>query len=178
MQRENISYKNIDEFAEHFDIPLVYCNDLNDPNVVEGLKNIEPALVIFTGGGLIRQDILQNAGAGVLNCHMGVLPAYRGMDVVEWPILEGNYDQIGMTIHFMDNGVDTGDILRVKPITTQPGESITQLRNRIEAQMSQELVFACLDFLNGKIKRKPQSPDDDKQYFIMHARLHQLVLQK
>jgi methionyl-tRNA formyltransferase len=127
---------------------------------------------------LIRQDVLENAGAGVLNCHMGVLPQYRGMDVVEWPILEGNLHLIGMTVHFMDKGVDTGDILRVRHVDIQPGESISQLRDRIESQMSQELASACFDYLNGEFDRKHQNAEEGKQYFIMHPRLIDLVAKK
>ena len=99
MQRESITYKNIDAFAEQHEIPIHYCNDLNEEKVVAELKKLKPEVVVFTGGGLIRQDVLENSGAGVLNCHMGVLPQYRGMDVVEWPILEGNLNEIGMTVH-------------------------------------------------------------------------------
>jgi methionyl-tRNA formyltransferase len=171
MQREKIIYKHIAEFANRHHIPVIYCNDLNDPVVIQGLEDIKPDLVVFTGGGLIRQQVLENAGAGVLNCHMGLLPQYRGMDVVEWPILEEELDQIGISVHFMDRGVDTGDILRVKRIPAHPGESIQRLRNRIEAQMSQQLVSACLDYLNGSLNRTPQMPDDGRQYFIMHPRL-------
>ena len=49
----------------------------------------------------------------------GGLPLYRGMDVVEWPILMNDFDNIGVTTHFMENGVDTGDILKVKKNSTK-----------------------------------------------------------
>jgi hypothetical protein len=174
-KRYNISITSLDEFQARYSIPVIYCSSLNDPVVVNGLQEIKPDLVVFTGGGLIRQEVLENSGNGVLNCHMGVLPLYRGMDVVEWPILEGHFDQVGITVHFMDKGVDTGDILHVSHIQPQSSETIADLRGRIEPIMCQTLVDTCIDFINGKIERQPQSMDAGKQYFKIHPRLIQLA---
>jgi methionyl-tRNA formyltransferase len=171
MQTEKILEKNVDELGHKFKIPVIYCNDLNDSLVVKGLKEIKPDLVVFTGGGLIRKEVLANSGTGILNCHMGLLPRYRGMDVVEWPILEGKTESIGMTVHFMDDDVDTGDILRTRKVDFEVGETIKQIRDRFEPIMCRELVVACREFLKGDLKRKPQKKADGRQYFKMHPRL-------
>jgi methionyl-tRNA formyltransferase len=178
MNKEGISYKSVDELSNSHCIPVIHCNDLNDPVVLQGLKRLTPDLVLFTGGGLIRRDILENSGAGILNCHMGVLPSYRGMDVVEWPILESRLDLLGMTVHFMDEGIDTGDLLRVKKVEAKPDETIKQIRERLEALMCREMVQTCIDTLNGKLKRSPQRREDGRQYFIMHPRLIKLAEEK
>lgn len=175
MRKENIIFRKVDDFKDKYGIPVVYCDDLNDSIVVESLRRIKPEVVVFTGGGLVRNDVLENSGAGILNCHMGVLPQYRGMDVVEWPILENNLQQIGMTVHFMDKGIDTGDILRIKRVKIEPNESIKQIRDRFEPMMCHEMVVTCLDYLNGKLERKQQKKGDGKQYFIMHPRLIELA---
>ncbi|WP_446008354.1 formyltransferase family protein [Candidatus Electrothrix sp.] len=175
MKSENIRFSKVEDFNEKFEIPVIYCNTLNDPVVVEMLKKSKPDIVVFTGGGLIRSDVLENSGAGVLNCHMGVLPQYRGMDVVEWPLLEDNFDEIGMTVHLMDKGVDTGDILQIKKVKLETNEGIKQLRERFEPIMCRQMVTVCLDYLNGRIDRIPQKLEDGKQYFIMHSRLIEIA---
>ena len=167
-KNHNISIAKLDEFQTNYSIPVVSCSSLNDVEVVNGLKHIQPDLVVFTGGGLIRQDVLSNSGNGVLNCHMGLLPPYRGMDVVEWPILEDHIEQIGITVHFMDQGLDTGDILRTRQVQPHKGETISALRDRMEPIMCQTLVDTCIDFLNGKVVRQPQNILAGKQYFKMH----------
>ena len=174
----NISISKLDEFQSKYSIPVIPCSNLNDTAVINGLREIQPDLVVFTGGGLIRQDVLSNSGNGVLNCHMGLLPPYRGMDVVEWPILEDHIDQIGITVHFMDQGLDTGDILQTRQIPTIPSENISELRDRIEPIMCQTLVDSCINFLNGKIKRQPQEILSGKQYFKMHPFLLNVVAEK
>jgi methionyl-tRNA formyltransferase len=173
-RRNNITVSDIEDFKKLHSIPVHYCATLNDPAVVDGLRQFNPDLVVFTGGGLIRQEVLDNSGHGVVNCHMGVLPQYRGMDVVEWPILEGHFDQVGITVHFMDKGVDTGDILYVRQILLQPSETIKDLRNRMEPIMCRALVDTCDNFLKGELGRQPQAIKAGKQYYKMHPRLQEL----
>ena len=156
MLAEGIHFKSVDALTNAHGIPIQYCRDLNDPEVVQTLQRLKPDLVVFTGGGLIRKEVLANAGAGVVNCHMGMLPRYRGMDVVEWPILEGDQEHIGMTVHSMDEGVDTGDILRTRKVDFAAGDTIRQIRDRFEPLMCREIVSVCVDFLAGNVKRQPQ----------------------
>ncbi len=165
-----ITQKKVTDFKSE-GIPIVYCRDQNEDAVIADLVRTALDLVVFTGGGLIRQGILENSGAGVLNCHMGLLPVYRGMDVVEWSILENAPQGVGLTVHFMDREVDTGDILTTLPIERRQGETIKQLRDRMEPITSQQMVETCCAFLKGELERKPQKRGDGKQYFIMHPRL-------
>jgi methionyl-tRNA formyltransferase len=171
MKSEIITFTKVEDFKKHFQIPVLYCSDLNDAAVINTLKELNPELVVFTGGGLLRNRVLENSGAGVLNCHMGVLPQYRGMDVVEWALLEGNLHQVGATVHFMDPGVDTGDILQVQQVSVEPGEGISHLRDRIEPLMVHLMVQTCIDYIGGKLKRMPQKFAEGRQYFVMHPRL-------
>jgi folate-dependent phosphoribosylglycinamide formyltransferase PurN len=171
MQRAGIDFKSTGQLQKRYGIPVFFCKDLNDLLVVQELERIQPDLVVFTGGGLVRKEVLLRSGQGVLNCHMGILPGYRGRDVVEWPLLEGQFRQVGLTVHFMDEGVDTGDILRLRPTFPRPGEIRAQLRERLEGMMVELMVGACLDALAGQIQRQPQAPGAGRQYFFMHPRL-------
>jgi methionyl-tRNA formyltransferase len=178
MQSENIRFKTVDDFKSAYGIPVAYCDDLNAAIVVETLQLAKPQVVVFTGGGLIRQEVLDHAGDGILNCHMGVLPKYRGMDVVEWPLLEDEPGQVGMTVHFMDKGLDTGDVLRVTPVALEPNDTIAQLRDRFEPPMCREIVDTCVGYLNGQITRVPQKLEDGQQYFLIHPRLMKIAAAK
>lgn len=170
VRREGIRYRSVDEFCNE-GISVFFCGDLNETVVLQRLEAMRPRLAVFTGGGLLRSEVLERCGEGVLNCHAGILPRYRGMDVIEWAILEGNFTQIGCTVHFMDSGVDTGDIVRIRPIPLQPGDELHRLRERFEPLMCREMVAACLDVLNGRAQRLPQKAEEGRQYFIMHPAL-------
>jgi folate-dependent phosphoribosylglycinamide formyltransferase PurN len=175
MNKENITIKTVDEFKKIHGIPVTYCKDLNAPHVVETLRATKPSLVVFTGGGLIRKDVLECSGEGILNCHMGILPRYRGMDVVEWAILEDRPEDVGMTVHFMARGIDTGDILRSRKVKIDINERFADLRNRFEPIMCRLMVETCLDRLHGRVERVPQKAEDGKQYFNVHPRLMEIA---
>ena len=68
MKKENILFRRVDDFKTQYGIPVVYCNDLNDPIVVASLREIKPDIAVFTGGGdvsahaaLIRSEIAKYA---------------------------------------------------------------------------------------------------------------------
>ncbi len=153
---------------------ILNTDDLNGEGVIALLKKYQPDMCLFTGGGLIREQVLALAGKGVLNCHMGILPQYKGMDVVEWPLLLNDKDNVGVTTHFMDKGVDTGRIISKEYIKPQTGETIAQLRQRFEPVMVKNLVQSTLDILNDKAEVWEQDVTGH-QYFIMHPRLAEIA---
>ena len=166
-----VNGKSVVAWAKEHDVPVWKCRTLNDVSIREQLESCRPALVLFTGGGLIRQETLDRSGAGVVNCHMGLLPRYRGMDVAEWPILEGRTDRTGVTVHFMVEKIDEGDILAMHPAPREHTETTGQLRQRMSLLESQAIVSACIKYLQGKLVGLPQELPHGKQYFIMHPRL-------
>jgi methionyl-tRNA formyltransferase len=166
------------KFFENSGTKVIYCNNLNDLIVLQNLKKLSEKLIVFTGGGIIRKNILDNAGHGILNCHMGVLPKYKGMDLPEWCLLENNSKDLGITVHFMDSGIDTGNLLRVVPIELLENDNIKKIRSRFEPIMVSTMVNTIKDYLAGDITPYPQPKDNGKQYFIVHKRLYNLVNKK
>lgn len=163
----NISIKNVNELISTGS-KIHYVKNLNSKNVERLFKEYKTDLVVFTGGGIIRQNILSQSGAGVINCHMGVLPMYRGMDVIEWPILLKDFNNIGVTCHFMAKGVDTGDILKISKIQLKKSDTIKNIRIRFEPIMAKEMVDVVIRYFEGKIIPKKQKIEDGKQFFIMN----------
>jgi folate-dependent phosphoribosylglycinamide formyltransferase PurN len=152
-------------------IPLVSVTDHNHPAALALVQAQNPDVIAFTGGGLIRKAMLTASRQGVMNCHAGILPRYRGMDVVEWPALEGYPDQTGLTLQFMDEGVDTGQILLQRSLPLKPGEDFTSLRKRLEAAMPDVMLEGLRGLRDGSIKPQPQDPYAGHQYYVMHPRL-------
>jgi len=169
--------KSLDDLARERNIRLTKVSDHNDEVALAVLREARPAAIVFTGGGLLRRDLLEIPALGVLNCHMGLLPAYRGMDVVEWPIVEaaGGPPQLGLTVHFMDQGIDTGPILLRRPIELRPGDTIASLRRRMEPQMVHAMLEAISGLSAGRLTSQPQRRDEGRQYYVMHARMMELA---
>jgi folate-dependent phosphoribosylglycinamide formyltransferase PurN len=169
--------RSLRAFAERHAVPYLKVADHNDPTAVDFVRRLAPDVVAFTGGGLIRGPLLEAAGQGILNAHMGILPTYRGMDVVEWPILEERHDDvgIGVTLHFIDTGVDTGPIVATRRVPLRAGDGIERLRTRFEPVMVDLLLEGMRQVRDGTLAALPQEPRAGRQYFLMHPRLYERV---
>lgn len=165
---------NLKEFCAARGIPLRLVGDVNSPESVAALRALAPDVIVYTGGGILRQPLIETARIGVLNAHSGGLPRYRGMSVTEWALLEGQ--PIATTLHFIDAGIDTGRILEVAPVEITPAdESIAALTERITRLTVDQLVRGVAALSRGAIEPIPQRAEDGRQYFAMHESLRKIA---
>lgn len=80
---------------------------LDDDRTVERLKNLDLDVGLHKAGVIYRPATIGAFHVGILNPHIGLLPAYRGRSVMEWSLLQG--DSVGITVFFIDSGIDTGE---------------------------------------------------------------------
>src|SRR6185369_13586936 len=86
---------------------LIFLHDpLHDPKSVSTLKKLNLDVGLHKAGVIYRDVTIAAFRLGILNHHIGILPAYRGRSVLEWSILQG--DPVGVTVFFIDTGIDTG----------------------------------------------------------------------
>lgn len=176
-QERQLSFNSLKEFARQKEIAYRVVGDLNEPRCEALLRETAPDAVVFTGGGLLRGNILKIPKIGVLNCHTGILPQYRGMDVVEWTAAEGKAATVGFgaTLHLMDTGVDSGPILLRKTINPQPGEDFNIIRERLEVVMVELMLAGIRKLRDGELQPQPQNAADGRQYYVMHPRVKQFA---
>lgn len=169
LSRMGLGREYLSEYCLRQRIPFMKAPDLNGSAALEFVKNCRIDLAVFAGGGMVRGPLLEACGMGVLNCHMGPLPAYRGMDVVEWPFIEGAMEaRTAVTVHFMDEGLDTGPIVEVADIPRNGCRSIVDLRTAAEGLKIEMLIRAVGNFQRGTLVKYPQDPGAGRQYFVMH----------
>lgn len=100
--------------------------NVNDPRVVRLADDLSPDVIAVFGTTLIRGDLLTRGRLGFINLHGGVSPRYRGTDCTFWALYNGEPDQIGCTIHFIDRGIDTGPIVaHVRPEVRDGDDELT-----------------------------------------------------
>jgi len=177
VQDLRIPDRSLAHWARRHGVAFLGVSDHNDPEAIDRLRRSQPDVVAFTGGGLVRSGLLEVSGRGIFNTHMGILPPYRGMDVVEWPLLENRLETVGLgvTLHFMDPGVDTGPILAVHRVPLRPGDTIERLRTRFESVMIDAMLDGVCAARDDRLAPRPQAPADGRQYFILHPRLYEAV---
>lgn len=168
LERRGQYFRSLHDVAKSYNFPVAICNDQNAPNSLAQLKAWSPDLIIFAGGNILRKPLLSIPRLGVLNVHLGPLPAIRGMSSPEWSLLNGV--PLGITIHFMDSGIDTGPILqRCEYPSAARCDSLPDLRNQLIAFGIDKIgeVIAALD--QGTISAAPQNDIyKDNQFFVMH----------
>jgi folate-dependent phosphoribosylglycinamide formyltransferase PurN len=164
-------FRSVREVARTYMFPVVTCGDQNSPRAVAQLKQWSPDLAIFTGGNILRDQVLKVPRLGILNAHLALLPEIRGMSSPEWSLLCGV--PLGTTIHFMDSGVDTGPILLRREFAGADGsDSLADLRNKMIAEGIELIAEAVAGLDLGTISAVPQADrEKDRQFFVMHEQL-------
>jgi methionyl-tRNA formyltransferase len=88
----------------------------NDPGEVELMRGLRPDVVLVFGTGLLGEPLIDAFPGRIVNIHLGLSPYYRGAGTNFWPLVNGEPEYCGATIHVLDRGVDTGPIIaHVRP---------------------------------------------------------------
>jgi len=91
---------------------IVLRQPLDHPQSVTRLSRLGFDLGLHKSGNIYRENTIKSFRLGILNAHIGLLPAYRGRNVAEWAILEGR--PVGISVFFVDAGIDTGERIVLK----------------------------------------------------------------
>jgi folate-dependent phosphoribosylglycinamide formyltransferase PurN len=159
------------EYCRSAGIPAIEVGPLDSKQAVDAVRALAPDLAIHAGAGILRSAILDVPRLGTLNAHMGILPRYRGMNVAEWSRLQG--DVVGCTVHLIDEGIDTGDIICCRAVSVGGVRSIAELRSAVD-QAQIELLGEVVQYVvssNSLPPRRAQTSGEGHQYFVMHPDL-------
>lgn len=120
---------------------------LNSPQAASFLKELAPDYLILAGSGIIKENILKIPAQGTFNVHPGLLPWIRGVGVIE-RAMERNYP-VGLTAHYVDPGIDTGNIIYRELVYIHKNDTLSSIRRRAEFRCAQVMVAlvvkACRD---------------------------------
>ncbi|MBI5631806.1 MAG: hypothetical protein HY921_13085 [Elusimicrobia bacterium] len=84
---------------------------LNQAETVEFIKGLNPRFIAVHGTGIIREDLIRAFPGRLVNLHAGLSPYYRGTGTNVWPFYNRELEYVGMTVHYIDAGIDSGDII-------------------------------------------------------------------
>lgn len=156
-------------------IPFVRVDSLESATGLASLRALGADLFVQAGVGILRSASLSVPRLGTLNAHMGLLPRVRGMNAAEWSALCGI--PVGATVHLIDPGIDTGDILLFRAVDIAGVDSVDSLRGTVDrAQI--ELLGDVIRWIiaHGALPpSRPQGAHEGRQFFAMHAELRQLL---
>lgn len=149
----------VKQLAEQHGIPVYQPRTLRDGSSDEIIRELAPEIIVVVAYGcIIPPQLLHVAPFGCINLHVSLLPKYRGSAPIQWAVLNGD-TQTGVSIMQLDEGLDTGDLLMVEPVSIDPEETSGQLFDRVSAIGAKTLVTALDKLKAGQLKPEPQQQE-------------------
>lgn len=109
---------------------LVILDALDDPSARDRLRSLRCDVGLHAANVIYRDPTISSFRLGILNAHIGILPAYRGRSVAEWSVLQG--DRTGITVFFIDCGIDTGSPIVLREfIPVNGAKSVANLKTQL-----------------------------------------------
>lgn len=155
-RRQKQAAPPVKKWAQAHRAPIWQPANVNSGDSIAQLEELDPQLFIVVAyGRILSKTILAVPALGAVNVHASLLPDLRGAAPIEWAILGGR-TVTGVTTMFMDEGLDTGDIILQASTPIGPAESGGQLKGRL-ASIAQKLLLETLPLVfNGVAPRTPQ----------------------
>ncbi|HJP93658.1 MAG TPA: formyltransferase family protein [Pyrinomonadaceae bacterium] len=147
----------------------------HDQRSVDTLKQLKLDVGLHKAGVIYRDVTIDAFRLGILNHHIGILPAYRGRSVLEWSILQS--DPVGVTVFFIDSGIDTGSqILLSERVDISRYRSIAEAK-RYLFELDQVFLRKALVLLSEGKPSFRQNDGTGRRYFVM-SKLFESVVER
>lgn len=153
-------------------VPLYPVAALNAPATVQAVQALDADLLLLGGVGVVKDALIRSARLAVVNAHPGIVPHYRGNYVARWAILHG--DPVGITIHLVDAGIDTGPVLSIQPVEIPRTRSLVVVDQYLEMKRAEHLIRYAAGFLEGSVKPLQQDEESRQPHFY-YMPLRQLL---
>lgn len=131
----------------------------NNPEFIQEVKDLSPDITcVVAYGKILPKELLDIAPLGSINVHGSLLPKYRGAAPIQWAVINGD-KKTGITTMYMDEGMDTGDMILKKEVDIGEDETTGELWQRLSKIGAETLVETIKLILNREAPRQKQ-PDD------------------
>ena len=147
-------------------IPVLQPEKASDPDFIEELRIYEPELIVVMAyGQILKKSLLELPPLGCINIHASLLPKYRGAAPIQAAILAGE-ELTGVTTMYMDEGLDTGDMLLKETVNIDEAETAETLEVKL-ALAGGRLIVRTLDELAASRLEREKQDDAASTYVKM-----------
>lgn len=156
----------VKEEALKHNIPVIHPVKMKDESFLEQLRAYGADLfVVVAYGRILPKEILDMPRYGCINVHASLLPSYRGAAPIQWAVIDG-LKESGVTTMLMDEGLDTGDILKQYRVELSSDETGGSLFDKLAVLGGEAIIDTLKDLEAGKINPVKQG-DTDTAYARM-----------
>lgn len=140
-------------------VPVIDVANVNEERAVQFVESLKPDLICVNGTNLLRQPMLDLVPAfrlGAINLHTGLSPYSRGGNCNLFMLLEGHPELVGLTVHHLDSGVDSGDIIFSARPELEPGDTYEMIEAKTFRLGIDLVVQAIKEIDSGQAQRIKQ----------------------
>ena len=164
----------VKEIALTHGIPVLQFQRIKSPEGVEALKALAPDLIVTAAfGQILSKELLDMPSLGCVNVHASLLPEYRGAAPIQWAIIKGE-TRTGVTIMYMDVGLDTGDIISMCEVPIGDDTTGGELYETLAGVGASLLSDTLPDIIAGTAPRTPQDNGKSSYYPPLSKELGQI----
>lgn len=143
---------------------IVNVSSVNSPQTIALLKELQPDLIVVNGTRIISKKVLAAVNCGFINTHVGITPKYRGVHGTYWALANNDAANSGVTVHFVDEGIDTGSIISQAVVTPTAKDNFSTYPLLQIAKGAQLMKQAVKDYFAGSIVLKKNEMDSKLWY--------------
>lgn len=149
----------VKQYALKQGIPVLQPTRLRDPEFLEELRGYRANLQVVVAFRMLPEVVWKMPEYGTFNLHASLLPDYRGAAPVNWAIINGE-TQTGVTTFFIDQQIDTGNIILQEQVNIGPEETAGQLHDRLMQVGADLVVKTARRIESGAVETRPQKHMD------------------
>lgn len=147
-RRRELKAPAIKKRAGELGLPVLQPEKIRRPAALEEIRNLSPDVgVVMAYGQILPKAVLEFPRYGCLNLHASLLPRHRGAAPIQAAILEGDRET-GVTVMYMDEGLDTGDIMLMEALEIGAAETGGELHDRL-GLLAGTMIVEALDQLEA-----------------------------
>jgi len=167
----------LEEF-ESLHIPFYFVANHSSKVTADLVRDLSLDLLVNAGTPrILKTDILRAPSIGVVNCHPGLLPKFRGCTCVEWAIYLD--EQVGNTVHFMSEGIDEGPIVLQEGLVFGEKDTYVDVRVKVYEHANRLLARGVKKIAEESLTPKDLPPQGQGRYFkVIDDEKMELVLEK
>ena len=154
--RNDTNDQTLKIFSTQYNIDYLSAVNVNSDEFYEAAKAYNCDLFVsMSYNQIFKKRIIDLTPMGIINCHAGKLPFYRGRNILNWAIINDE-KEYGITVHFVDQGVDTGDIILQRTYPISDEDTYSTLLDKAIIDCADILYAALQDICKGENKRVKQ----------------------
>ena len=154
-------YFSVPMLARQNRIEVSRVRNINDE--LELLRELDPDIIVVAGSRIINKKLVREFRSRIINFHTGILPKYRGLYSECWAMYNNDYKNVGTTIHKLDEGIDTGEIIG-RSYLTERFETPEDCHDKNTKMGSELLCQVLVDFVKDRMKSFPQNEVEARYY--------------